>query len=241
MASERLQKVLAQAGIASRRRAEELIIAGRVKVDGVTIDTLGARVDPETQTIAVDGVPIAQEEQVTYILHKPLGAVSTVHDPHGRLTVRHILKDVSERVYPIGRLDADTSGVLLLTNEGELSFRLTHPSFEVPKVYHATVQGHVNEATMQHMASGVELEDGLTAPAGVRALWRRAGSTQLELNIHEGRNRQVRRLCAAVGHPVVSLCRVKFAFLSLDGLRPGDYRRISTAELRKLRDLVGLT
>lgn len=240
MPKERLQKVIAKAGIASRRRAEEMILAGRVQVDGIIINTLGVQVDPDSQTIAVDGKLIEREDKVTYVLNKPLGAVSTVSDPQGRLTVRDIVADVEERVYPVGRLDADTSGVLLLTNDGELAFRLTHPSFEVPKVYHALVRGIVQDGTLQRMAAGVELDDGPTAPAKVSALQRRRDSTLLAISIHEGRNRQVRRFCAAVGHPVVSLQRVAFASITSNGLNLGAYRPLQRTELQRVRALVGL-
>lgn len=237
---ERLQKVLAHAGVASRRRAEEVILAGRVQVDGETVDTLGVRVDPEMQTITVDGKPIEREAKVTYLLHKPLGVMSTVRDPEGRPTVRQLLQEVNERVYPVGRLDIDTSGVLLLTNDGELSFRLTHPSFEVKKVYRATVRGYVDAATVQHLASGVSLDDGDTSPAMAKIIRRNADHTLLELAIHEGRNRQVRRMCDAVGHPVLKLARTRFAFLSVDTLTPGAYRLLDNKEIHSLRRLVGL-
>lgn len=241
MKRERLQKVLAHAGIASRRRAEEMILAGRVAVDGVVTTTLGVRVDPDKQRITVDGKPVGIERRVTYLLHKPVGTLSTVHDPQGRRTVRDLLKDVKARVYPVGRLDADTSGVLLLTNDGELSFRLTHPSFEVHKTYHARVRGAVDDLSLDRLAKGVELEDGPTAPAHVRLLWRRREESGIELRIHEGRNRQVRRMCDAVGHPVLELVRVRFAFLGLGSLSPGAYRLLTDDELRRLRRLVDLT
>lgn len=237
---ERLQKVLAHAGVASRRKAEEMILAGRVSVDGRTVTELGVRVDPRRQRILVDGVPIKTEEKVTYLLNKPKGTLSTVRDPQGRRTVRDILRDVAERVYPVGRLDADTSGVLLLTNDGELSFRLTHPRYEVEKVYRARVKGRISDAALRRLSTGVRLEDGVTAPAKVRLLWRKEHLSLIELILIEGRNRQVRRMCQAVGYPVLELQRVRFAFLTAKGVAVGHYRRLQPAELRRLRQLVDL-
>lgn len=237
---ERLQKVLSHAGIASRRRAEEMILAGRVRVDGEVITTLGVRVDPGKHKITVDGTPVAAESKATYLLNKPLGTVSTVRDPKGRPTVRELLKDVPERVYPVGRLDADTTGVLLLTNDGELSFRLTHPRYGVKKTYQAVVKGKAEAEVARRLSLGIRLDDGPTAPARVRIIWSKPDRSLLELELHEGRNRQVRRMCHAVGHPVMQLTRVKFASLSAQGLTPGAYRLLTPEELRALRSLVGL-
>lgn len=237
---ERLQKVLAHAGVASRRKAEALILEGRVAVDGQVVKELGVRVDPLRQRILVDGIPIEAEAKVTYILNKPKGTLSSVRDPQGRPTVRDLLRNVPERVYPVGRLDADTSGVLLLTNDGELSFRLTHPRYGVEKVYHALVAGRVSDVTLRQLAEGVQLEDGVTAPAKARPLWRKERQSLIELSLIEGRNRQVRRMCQAVGHPVIELTRVRFASLSASGLQPGQYRQLRPEELNRLRRLVGL-
>lgn len=237
---ERLQKVLARAGVASRRRAEELIRAGRVRVDGEVVRELGVRVDPYVQQITVDGKEIKSEPLVTYLLNKPRGTVSTVTDPQGRPTVRQLLTGVKERVYPVGRLDADTCGALLLTNDGELAFRLTHPSFEVKKTYRALVRGEMSDESLTALAAGVVLEDGPTAPANVRLIKRDRGLTLIELTLHEGRNRQVRRMCQAVGHPVLELERVAIAGLTCKGLARGAFRRLSDEEVIRLRRLVGL-
>ncbi len=230
----RLAKYLAHAGVASRRAAEALIAESRVVVDGeVVIDP--ARDVSDSSDVAVDGRQLAgQEPRVLYVLHKPVGVLSTAHDPHGRTTVLDLLSDEQRRLYPVGRLDIDSSGLILLTNDGELANRLTHPRFEVPKTYRAKLGGGpIGDRTLRTLRRGVELEDGLTAPARVRRL----GTNLIELTIHEGRNRQVRRMCEAVGHPVLALERVAFGALRLDGIAPGDYRRCSEQEIEVLRAL----
>lgn len=241
MTTVRLQKALADAGVASRRVAEGLITQGRVAIDGQIVQTLGTRVDPHRQSITVDGKPVHTEEKATYALHKPLGVVSTVSDPQGRPTVRDLLKAIPQRIYPIGRLDADTTGLLLLTNDGELAYSLTHPSREVPKVYRVEVAGRVSQSGLKALARGIDLEDGPTAPAKAHVLGRGEQTTLLELQIHEGRNRQVRRMCQAIGHPVRTLCRVQIGSLALGALRPGAFRRLSPEELALLRRDAGLT
>jgi 23S rRNA pseudouridine2605 synthase len=226
----RLGKFVATAGVASRRGSEELIRAGRVSVNGeAVIDP--ARNVGEGDEVMVDGRPIRQPEQrVVYAVNKPVGVVSTARDPEGRPTVVSLVP-VSMRLYPVGRLDADSSGLILLTNDGELAHRLTHPSFEVPKTYLAEVAGSpVGDRALRTLRAGVELEDGLTAPARVR----RIAPERLEIKIHEGRNRQVRRMCQAVGHPVRRLERVGFGPLKLGGLRSGAYRQLDEVEIRSL-------
>lgn len=240
MATMRLQKALAQAGVASRRAAEALIAAGRVSVDGQIVRELGTKVDPRRQVIAVDGQIIQTEDQVHYALHKPSGVVSTVRDPQGRPTVRQLLRSVPQRIYPVGRLDADTTGLLLLTNDGELANRLMHPRYEVKKEYIATVRGSVSDSALERLAAGIELDDGPTAPARVRRLGKSAGATRVSIEIHEGRNRQVRRMFAAVGHPVIALHRVRIGPIRLGHLPPGAYRPLTPDEIRKLYQLVGL-
>ncbi len=228
----RLAKHLAHAGVSSRRGAEALVAAGRVTVDGATI-TDPARDVGAAEVVAVDGRPVViSAHQVVVVLHKPAGVVSTARDPHGRPTVVDLVADVPGRLYPVGRLDADTTGLILLTDDGELAHRLTHPRFEVPKTYRALVAGDaVGERALRALRDGVELEDGRTAPARVRLL----GPHELELELREGRKRQVRRMCAAVGHPVRALDRVAFGPLALGDLPEGAHRRLRPVEVERLR------
>lgn len=230
---ERLQKVLARAGVASRRAVEELIAAGRVKVNGAPA-RLGQRVDPTKDEVEVDGslIPL-RADLLYYLLNKPTGVVSTASDPDGRRTVLDLL-DPAVRVWPVGRLDLDSEGALLLTNDGELTLRLTHPRYEVPKTYVAELTGTVGPRALRRLARGVELEDGLTAPAEASLLERRPGSTLVEITIREGRNRQVRRMAEAIGHPVRRLVRVAIGPLRLGRLRPGSFRKLGPAEVRQL-------
>jgi 23S rRNA pseudouridine2605 synthase len=227
----RLAKYLAHAGVASRRAAEEIVRAGRVTVAGEVMLDPACDVD-ESSTVAVDGCLLAgAEETVVYVVNKPIGVVSTAKDTHGRPTVVELVAHETARLYPVGRLDADTTGLILLTNDGELAHRLTHPSFEVKKTYRASVRGGpVGEPALRRLREGVRLEDGVTAPAQVRQL--EAGV--LELTIHEGRNRQVRRMCEAVGHRVVALERIAFGPLRLGRLPSGTHRRLKQAELQRL-------
>jgi 23S rRNA pseudouridine2605 synthase len=230
----RLVKYLAHAGVASRRSAETLIAAGRVSLDGEVV-TDPARDVADGARVAVDGRPLnGPEPRATYAVNKPLGVVSTAQDTHGRPTVVALVPTTGLRLYPVGRLDADSSGLILLTNDGELANRLSHPSFQVPRTYRATLGGRsVDEGAIRRLRAGVELDDGPTAPALVR----RIGPHEIELTIHEGRNRQVRRMCAAVGHPVRRLQRIAFGPLRLEGLQEGAHRRLSTEELDRLRAL----
>ncbi len=231
----RLAKYLAHAGVASRRAAERLIEEGRVSIDGVPVRDPARDVAAEgassPQRIKVDGEALeGPEERVVYALNKPVGVVSTANDPQGRPTVVGLV-DERRRLYPVGRLDADSAGLILVTNDGELAHRLTHPRFEVPKTYRARVSGGaVGEHALRALRSGVRLEDGLTAPARVRRLRR----DELEITIHEGRNRQVRRMCEAVGHPVETLERVRLGSLELGGLPLGVHRPLSAGEVERL-------
>jgi 23S rRNA pseudouridine2605 synthase len=226
---ERLQKVLARAGLASRRVCEELIADGRVTVNGEVAD-LGRRVDATTDVIEVDGalVPVAPG-LVHYLLNKPAGVVTTASDTHGRTTVVDLVP-AEPRVFPVGRLDVETEGLLVLTNDGELTHRLTHPSFGVEKEYVASVEGDPSPATLRRLREGVELEDGTTAPAKAA----RVSEGVLRLTIHEGRNRQVRRMCEAVGHPVTRLVRTRIGPIADRRLRPGEWRALSDEEVRAL-------
>jgi 23S rRNA pseudouridine2605 synthase len=226
----RLAKYLAHAGVASRRASEQLIADGRITVDGTIVRDPARDVDA-SRDVAFDGEPIqGAETRVVYALHKPAGVVSTASDTHGRKTVVD-LAPAERRLYPVGRLDAESTGLILLTNDGELANRLTHPRYEVPKTYRATLAGPaLNDRALKALREGVQLEDGMTAPARVRRLT----PHQLELTIHEGRNRQVRRMCEAIRRPVKQLVRIRFGSLELADLRPGRIRRLTTPELAAL-------
>ncbi|HEX4114446.1 MAG TPA: pseudouridine synthase [Solirubrobacteraceae bacterium] len=228
----RLAKYLAHAGVASRRAAETMIGEGRVTVAGEIVLDPARDVD-EQCSLTVDGRPVSGPEQpVVYLVNKPLGVVSTAQDTHERPTVVSLVADESRRLYPVGRLDVDSSGLILLTNDGALAQRLTHPSFEVPKTYRVRLGGGpVGESALTKLREGLRLEDGVTAPAQVRRIERDV----LELTIHEGRNRQVRRMCEAVGHPVLALERIAFGRLKLGELAPGASRQLGGVELARLR------
>lgn len=233
---ERLQKYLAAMGVASRRACEQLIAEGRVQVNGETVTQPGTKITPGVDTVAVDGRALADAPRLRYILlYKPVGYICSAADEKGRRTVLDLLDGVTERVYPVGRLDYDTSGALLLTNDGELTNRLLHPSHEVEKTYLAQVEGEPEQAALGRLRKGVRLSDGMTAPAKVRRKLSRDGCFWLELTIHEGRNRQVRRMLEAVGHPVLHLKRIKLDFLDLTGLSPGSWRELSADEVRRLK------
>jgi 23S rRNA pseudouridine2605 synthase len=227
----RLAKFLAHAGVASRRAAEQLVFGGRVAVGGEVVRD-PARDVSEDAEVTVDGRPVGTaERRVVHALNKPTGVVSTAHDTHGRRTVVDLVPS-SARLYPVGRLDADSTGLILLTNDGALAHRLTHPSFKVPRVYRATVRRPpVRERALRALRDGVELDDGRTAPAQVRRL----APNKLEITMHEGRKRQLRRMCEAVGHPVIALERVAFGPLRLGRLGPGEHRRLTRAEIDALR------
>jgi 23S rRNA pseudouridine2605 synthase len=228
----RLAKYLAHAGVASRRASEQLVFAGRVTIAGEVVRDPARDVDGSVP-VAVDGRPVrvSNGQRAVYAVHKPRGVVSTAHDPQGRPTVVSLVPS-ARRLYPVGRLDADTTGLILLTDDGELAHRLTHPSFEVPRTYHAKVRhGPVREEALRRLREGVELDDGRTAPARVKRL----GPDRVEITIHEGRKRQVRRMLEAVGHPVIALERVRFGPLWLGKLEEGRHRRLTAAEIEKLR------
>ena len=239
---ERLQKIISTAGIASRRAAEKMIGEGRVTVDGQKIIQMGFLADPAVNKICVDGRSISAKEPFVYfMLYKPRGYISTAKDERGRRTVVELLPEVSERIYPVGRLDSDTEGLLLMTNDGTLMNALLHPRNEINKIYVVQVEGDITPASVCMLRHGVALPDGRTAPAKVKILERdvKRGRTKLEMIIHEGRNRQVRRMCEAVGFPVQRLKRIGFAGLSLEGLRRGAFRPLSEEEVSYLYRLTG--
>ena len=242
----RLQKFLARAGAASRRGSEALMTAGRVTVNGVVVTELGSKVDPSADVVAVDGKVVRLTDvPVTLMLNKPAGYVTTMSDPHARRMVAELVPtDRFPGLFPIGRLDQDTTGLLLFSTDGELGNRLLHPRHHVEKTYEALVEGVPREEALEALRCGIQLEDGMTAPARVSLVPSCAGdpkgSARLELAIHEGRKRQVRRMCEAVGHPVVALHRERFGPLTLDGLEPGAWRLLDAAELAALGEAAGL-
>lgn len=232
-AGERLQKVLAHAGLGSRRAVEEMIAAGRIAINGRRA-RLGDRIDPLKDKVEVDGSPFpVAAEFVHYMLNKPVGIVTSAHDPQGRPTVLDLV-DVGRRVWPVGRLDADSEGALVVTNDGDLTQRLTHPSFSCPKTYVAEVEGTVGRGALRTLRAGVNLEEGTTRPAQVEVIDAVPAGTLLKLVLKEGRNRQVRRMGAAVGHPVRRLVRTAIGPLELGRLKPGTFRRLSPREVGEL-------
>ncbi|MGD0675329.1 MAG: pseudouridine synthase [Polyangiaceae bacterium] len=240
MTMVRLQKVLARAGVASRRAAEDMIVSGRVRVDGRVVTQLGTRVDGRQSRVELDGQRIVRESPVYVMLHKPRGVVSTMHDPQGRPSVRELLGDVPARVFPLGRLDFNTSGVLLATNDGEFADGLLHPKRSVPKSYVIKVQGLMKPGDLDRWRQGVELEDGKTAPAKVKLLRHEANKTWLELTITEGRNQQIRRMGDATGFRVMRLARTSFAGIDSEGVLPGRWRYLKADELSALKKEYGV-
>lgn len=238
IALERLQKVLAGSGIGSRRYCEDLIRAGRVRVDG-KVATLGMKVDPAKNLICVDGRKFTVSQgHVCLIVNKPKGYVSTVKDPQGRPKVTDLIDIPGVRLFPVGRLDYQTSGLILLTNDGELAYLLTHPKYGIWKTYHVLVKGIPCPKDLNRLREGVPLPEGKTAPARVKLLKELPGSQALlEISLREGKKRQVRKMCRYVGHPVVELKRVKLAFLTLKGLRTGEYRFLTQEEIKRLKEL----
>jgi 23S rRNA pseudouridine2605 synthase len=236
----RLQKVLSRAGIASRRAAETLITSGRVRVDGKVVTQLGTKVDPEANSVEIDGQRVVRETFVYVVLHKPRGVVSTMHDPLGRPCVRDLLAGVGGRAYPVGRLDFNTSGVLLATNDGDFAEALLHPRREVPKTYVAKLQGSMGQSDIDRWRSGIELEDGRSKPAKLKLLRYEAGKTWLEITITEGRNQQIRRMGEASGFRVMRLARMAFANVGSEGLLPGRWRPLTVDELTALQQAYGV-
>lgn len=233
----RLAKYLADAGVASRRKAEQLIADGRISVNGVLVTEVGLVINPDLDLVEFDGEKLEPQNKVYLILNKPVGYLSTTYDPQGRPTVMDLLKGIQGRLYPVGRLDLDTSGLLLLSNDGAFTNKMIHPRYHVDKKYQAWVKGHLSENALRQLTKGIELDDGLTSPAAVKVLQLNPQSTLIEMVIHEGRKRQVKRMLAAVGFPVISLRRTALAFLVLGNLKEGEYRRLHPREVKGLLDL----
>ncbi|CAM3715509.1 pseudouridine synthase [Alkalicoccus chagannorensis] len=234
---ERVQKLIAAAGVTSRRKAEELMKAGRVKVNGTTVTELGTKADPQKDEVMVDGVLLQKEIPVYYLLYKPSGVISSVKDEAGRRVVTDFIT-TDKRIFPVGRLDFDTSGVLIMTNDGEFANQLMHPSYEVDKKYIAKVEGIPSKDAVRQLQRGIELDGTKTKPAfvKVRKSDPKKGTAVVEMVIHEGRNRQVRRMFEAVGHPVIKLKRERYGILDLHGLNAGEYRELKPHEVKKLRE-----
>ena len=235
--AERVSKLIARAGLASRRAAEDLIAAGRVAVNGHFVTEQGVKADPELDKITVDGTLLKLEDKppIVVVLHKPKYTITTRDDPENRPTVFGLLPHKFANLHPVGRLDFETSGVLLLTDDGTLTHLLTHPSHGVEKIYEARARGEIGKETIEHLERGVKLEDGVTAPCRARVLAQREKNALVEITLREGRNRQVRRMMEAVGHAASSLRRVYFAGVELEGMAPGEYRELLPAEIKKLR------
>ena len=235
----RLQKFLSRSGVASRRAAEELIREGHVSVDDRIVTEMGVSIDPATSVVKVDGRPVQPPETFSYyVLDKPRHVVCTMADPEGRATVRNLLPAEVGRVYPVGRLDYDAEGVLLLTNDGDLAHRLMHPRFGVERTYHAKVKGRIEDAALERLRTGVYLEDGRAQAEDVRFLSRTSENSWITLTLREGRQHEVKRMCLAAGHPVQKLRRISYAGVGLGGLAPGGLRHLTAAELTQLRRAV---
>lgn len=238
---ERIQKVMARAGVASRRHCEAMIAAGMVKVNGRVVTEPGTKVDPDKDKIQVGGEGLHLSSHKYYLLmYKPRGYITTMSDEKGRKQVTDLLKGINARVYPVGRLDYDSEGLLLLTNDGELTYALTHPSHLVPKTYLVRVAGIPTKDKLEQMAGGLNLEDGITAPAKVRLVGQHDGNAQVEVTIREGRNRQIRRMFEYIGYRVLRLRRSRIGTLSLETMRPGEYRHLTDLEVSQLKELAGL-
>ncbi|WP_338866378.1 pseudouridine synthase [Myxococcus stipitatus] len=238
MAAERLQKYLARAGVASRRHAEELITAGRVAVNNTTVTELGSRVEPGTDLVSVDGQLVTPPDETSYfLLYKPVGVVTTLSDPQGRPTVANYVEETGKRLFPVGRLDYDAEGALLFTDDGALAHKLTHPSFQVPRTYLAKVKGQPDVATLDKLRGGVRLEDGMATPVSVGVFESAEKNTWLKIVVAEGRPHLIKRLCAAVGHPVVRLFRPAYAGVGVEGLRPGELRPLKKGEVDLLNQV----
>ncbi|MDI6706359.1 MAG: pseudouridine synthase [Bacillota bacterium] len=234
---ERLQKFMARCGVASRRRCEEIIEEGKVKVNGKTVTGMGYKIEPCEDEVEVEGTVIKPKERKVYLmLNKPVGYVSTANDQFGRKTVLDLVKDVAERIYPVGRLDYDSEGLLLLTNDGDFTYRMTHPSHEADKEYLALVNGVPTEKELNLLRNGIEIEQYVTSPAKVDIVEIKRGKALLRITIHEGKNRQVRRMCDAVGYPVERLKRTAVGQVRLGSLKVGQWRYLTKKEIDRLME-----
>lgn len=238
----RLQKYMATCQVASRRQSEDIIAQGRVAINGIKVTQQGMRVDPKKDRITVDGKLIRPVTRKSYVLlNKPIGYLTTVSDPEGRPTIYDLVPEYKGKLIPVGRLDMDSQGLLLLTNDGDFAYRMTHPKFGIRKTYRVRVDGIIDDSSVESLRKGVHLEDGMTSKAKVKVLKRGKGSSHLEITLREGKNRQVRRMCDAVGHPVLSLTRTQIENLSLRHMDTGDHRPLEKDELIRLMHRVGLT
>ncbi|QIB26042.1 pseudouridine synthase [Caloranaerobacter azorensis] len=234
----RLQKYLAMCGIASRRKSEALILQGRVKVNGKVIDELGYKIDPDTDIVLFDNKRVIKKENYIYIaLNKPEGYITTVKDQFNRPTVLDLVKNINERIYPVGRLDYDTSGLIFLTNDGDLTYRLTHPKHEVEKVYIAKIKGIPTEEELNKFRNGLKIDDYITSKAKIEVLKKYNNYSIVKITIHEGKNRQVRKMCEKINHPVISLKRVDIGKINLGNLKKGNWRYLSKKEIEYLKSL----
>ncbi|WP_130807118.1 pseudouridine synthase [Senegalia massiliensis] len=233
----RLQKFMAKAGIASRRKSEKIILDGRVTVNNTMIKKLGFKVDPKKDIIKVDNKEISLEKEKIYIiLNKPVGYITSVSDQFNRKTVIDLVSKVDQRIYPVGRLDYDTSGLLLLTNDGDLTYKMTHPSHEVNKTYIAEVKGIPNNEELKEFKEGLKIEDYITSPADIKIIKKNKDKSTLKITIHEGKNRQVRKMCEKINHTVIKLKRISFGDIRLNNLKEGDYRFLTDKEIRYIKD-----
>lgn len=236
---ERLQKVLSHAGVCSRRKAEELITKGKVRVNGRVVRELGSEADPMRDTIEVMGEVIRRERPKYFLFYKPDRVITSLSDPEGRRTVADYFRNVRERVFPVGRLDYHSEGAILMTNDGELDNLLTHPRYQVNKVYEVTVRGRFSPKAAEKMAKGVKIDTGITAPCEIEILEynKEKNKTKVRMTLHEGKNREIRKMMEVFHHMVFELVRVQYAFLTLNGLKRGEYRKLTREEVKKLYDL----
>ncbi|MFO7814302.1 MAG: pseudouridine synthase [Halanaerobiales bacterium] len=235
---ERLQKLMAHAGIASRRKSEEIIAEGRVKVNGEVVTAMGTKVDPQKDKIEVDGEELEKEKKMYLKLYKPTGYITTVQDPQGRKTVMDLIDGVDKRIYPAGRLDLDSSGLLILTNDGDLTHKITHPSHQLDKEYEVVINGRLHKKDIKQFKEGIDLQEGRTASAQIKKINEDSKNTTYKVIIHEGMNRQLRRMFDVLGYKVVSLIRVRIGNITLGSLKPGNYKALSKEEVQDLLRLL---